>query len=415
MPTPLDTHTLSHLISENAPVLDWGSFSPPDWDLLLQLARQEGVAPLLYWRLSKSGRFSSIPESARNALRALYAATWTQNQKILKELGVLAHLFHEAGIPLVVLKGACYALTLYPDIGLRPMGDLDVLVPKEMMAEAVRIAESLGYVDSKPEASPGLRSLLNHEICLEKPGQAFALEIHHSLVADQSFTFAVPVDWFWSQTELVAGDLQARYQSLRILNPAAQVLYAAAHAMLQHGGQNAPLRWFYDLDRMIRVHAERTDWELLLSQARAFEWGSALEAALSQTKAYFNTPLLASVRIELSKSSDRHRSLVAQKQVRPATHILAERQKMLSLNGYGRLRLALALLIPSPAYMRWRYQLRAWWPLPAYYLFRWAGILRDALETLKVSFVSKKREPQDFLVECSAGMPEKSLECSPTE
>ena len=119
-----------------------------------------------------------------------------------------------------------------------------------------------------------------------------------------------------------------------MLTPEAQVLYAAGHAMLQHGGNNTPLRWFYDMDCLIRHYTDRLDWDLLLSQAKSFEWGSALEAFLTQTIAYFDTPVPERVRASLSESFDRHRGLVALKQTHPATHILAERQKLLSLNLY---------------------------------------------------------------------------------
>jgi hypothetical protein len=37
-------------------------------------------------------------------------------------------------IPTVVLKGAALATTLYPSIGLRPMGDIDLLVPQDRLA-----------------------------------------------------------------------------------------------------------------------------------------------------------------------------------------------------------------------------------------------------------------------------------------
>lgn len=375
----IDNHTLSQLISDHG-IVDWDSFSSTDWALLLQLANREGVAPLLYWRLSKSGKFASIPEDAQNFLRAKYAGTWMHNQKILKELEVLTHLFNQADIPLVVLKGACFALTIYPDIGLRPMGDLDVLAPNEKLAEAVEIAKSLGYDDTLPEASPGLNDLLSHHIFLQKAGsQLITLEIHNSLVADKTFAYAVPVDWFWSQTELVD---EKRFENLRMLTPVAQILYGATHAMLQHGGKNTPLRWFYDLDRLIHRYAERMDWDLLLSQARKFEWSSALEAALSQTYTYFNTPIPDHVRVSLSEQSDRHQALVALKKIQPATHILAERQRLLSLSWYGRFRLVLALFAPAPAYMRWRYQLKSSWMLPVYYFIRWGGILKDAFYTL---------------------------------
>ncbi len=53
-----------------------------------------------------------------------------RNQRNLKELDNLSHMFAQAEIPMVVLKGICFMLTIYPDIGLRPMGDMDILVPR---------------------------------------------------------------------------------------------------------------------------------------------------------------------------------------------------------------------------------------------------------------------------------------------
>jgi hypothetical protein len=392
MPLQIDNQTLSLIISERIGDLDLDSFSPTDWELLVRKAQTEGVAPLVYWVLSRSGKFSSILESVHHSLRSMYSSVWKQNQEIFKELEVLTRLFDQAEIPLVVLKGACFALTIYPDIGLRPMGDLDLLVPASKLSEAVRIAKTLGYVDIVPEASPGLGDLLGHAIFLQKTGvSSITLELHNSLVADKSYTYAVPVDWFWSQTESFVCDLsKTRFNNLRMLTPTAQILYAASHAMLQHGGKNTSLCWFYDLDRLIRFYAERVDWNLLLSQAKDFEWGSALDAALSQTYTYFNTPIPGHVRASLSEGSDRNRKLVALMQIHPATHMLEERQKLMALNGYGRLRLALALIAPSPSYMRWRYQLQTSWVLPAYYIFRWWGIFKDVLHTI-VSLFQKTR------------------------
>jgi hypothetical protein len=348
MQLPLDNHTLSLIISERMPELTGDSFSAADWDFLVSKAHAEGVAPLLYWMLSRSGKFSSIPQAVRNSLRLMYSSTWMQNQKIFKELEVLTRRFHRAEIPVAALKGVCFALTIYPDIGLRPMGDMDLLIPKSKLTEAVGIAKSLGYEDTLPEASPGLNELLGLHVFLQKLSpQSITLELHHSLVADKSFTYAVRVDWFWEQTEpLDVSSSQKQFENLRMLTPTAQVLYAASHAMLQHGGQNTPLRWFYDLDRLICHYDGRMDWDLLLSQAKTFDWGSALDAAFSKTYSYFNTPIPNHVRASLLVNSDRHRGLVALKQIRPATHILEEHQKLLSLNWYGKFRLVTALIIP---------------------------------------------------------------------
>jgi hypothetical protein len=110
------------------------------------------------------------------------------------------------------------------------------------------------------------------------------LELHNSLLVDKSFTYAVPVEWFWEQTELLDCSLaKERFATLRMLMPTAQVLYACAHAMLKHGSRKISLRWLYDLDQLMRVYAHRLDWDLLLRQAKVFQWSSALEAAFSQT------------------------------------------------------------------------------------------------------------------------------------
>jgi len=341
----------------------------------------------MYWELSRSGEITRLPDSARRSLRSMYSQTWIQNQEVIQELDVFTALFDKAEIPAVVIKGACFALTVYADIGLRPMGDLDLLVPESKLSEAVRIAKSLGYMDLGPEASPGLNDLLNHAICLQKTDKhSTTLELHKSLAADKSFTYAVPVDWFWSQTEPLNCAAKARFKTLKMLTPAAQVLYASAHAMLQHGGKNTPLRWYYDLDRLIHYYGQRMDWDLLLSQARVFEWSSALDAALSQTHAYFDTPIPAHVGASLSEYSDRHKKLVALLRQRPATHVLEEHQKLMGLNWYGRIRLITALIAPSPAYMRWRYHLQTPWMLPAYYLIRWWGIFIDGFRTLRSLF-----------------------------
>jgi hypothetical protein len=376
-------HTLARLASNHETAPNWLSLSVEQQQALLALAHQEGLGPLLYWRLSKSGQFSSLPRDQQEALRSLYASTWMQNSQIFQELDDIAAAFEQANIPIVLLKGACFALTVYEDIGLRPMGDLDILVPRDKFDQALQVALAQGYENQLPEAAPGLRDLLSHEVCLQKQKLPFALEIHHSLVADKTYVYAAPVDWFWTQTEPLTGtEIEIRFGALRMLSPEAQLLYAASHAMLQHGGGRSPLRWFYDIDLLVRHYHARLDWDLLLNQARIFAWGSALAAALQQTGEYFETPLPAEVRSGLPALSDRHQALVRQKQTRAATHTLLEYQKFQTLDWNARFRFVLALAFPAPAYMRWRYGFQSSWLLPWYYLWRMAGILKDALYTL---------------------------------
>jgi hypothetical protein len=378
-----DLRALSLIVTGRTSGLAWDSFTAVEWEQLIMLARAEGVAPLLYWTLSKSGSIPSHPGAVHDLLHDSYAATWVQNQKILRELELLTERLDDAGIPAVALKGACFALTIYEDPGLRPMGDLDLLVPVHRLGEAIQIAGELGYEDAAPEASIGLNNLLNHATCLiKRRDRSILLELHHRLVGTGAFTYAVPMDWFWDQIEPLGGAFRERYGSLHMLSPTAQVLYAGAHAALQHGGKNAGLRWYYDIDHLIRFYGERMDWDLLLSQAGIFGWASALEASLTWTRAYFDSPVPDHVLTHLAVQSDRNKKRVQRLQARPATHTLDELHKLASLKGFGRFRLALALVAPSPAYMRWRYSLQPSRSLSAAYFLRWWGIVKDLIRTL---------------------------------
>ncbi len=376
----IDRRLLSQVISARAQEMSWDSFTPTDWKEFAQQAQREGIAPLVYWVFSQR-EINPMPKSIREFFRAAYLQTWAKNQVILKELASLAIRFEEAGIEVVVLKGACFALTLYPDIGLRGMGDLDILVPADKITRAVEIAKTLGYADILRDVAPKLQEALNHEILMEKQiTPLITLEIHRSLVADRSFVYAVPVEWFWSQTENLK---KAGYANALMLSPIAQLLYASAHIALQHGEKDAPLRWYYDVDLLIRAYAERMDWDALLSQAKNFKWGSALRAVIFKTREYFDTPIPREIENQLANISDQNQKLVEMLKHKPATHILEEFQKMAVLNGRARLQLMWTLIFPDAAYMRWRYQFQTGWLLPAYYLIRWLGIFKDGVSTLR--------------------------------
>jgi hypothetical protein len=380
----LTEQTLGRIVTKCDEGLRLESLSNYDWESLIAYASAEGMSPSIYWTLVRSGQFGSLPEFVRHSLASAYAVTLFQNESVIAELEILAVRCQQAGIPVVLLKGVSFALTIYADIGLRPMGDMDLLVPAERLQEAVEFAKAEGFTESLPEAAPGIDEMLSLHVRLQKPGpRPLTLEVHDGLVGGRYFTYAVPVDWFWSQTEPLT-PARETLPSVRVLTPTAQLLYAAAHAMLQHGGRGAPLRWFLDMHLLIEHYADRLDWELLLSQAQSFEWGSALAAALAHTRATFGTPIPERVLSRLADVSDRHEVLVAHLQSTPATRVLEERERLVGMSWYGRTRVVLALVFPTPSYMRWRYQLRSPWSLPAAYLTRWWGIVTDGLRTLTV-------------------------------
>ncbi|MCZ7567438.1 MAG: nucleotidyltransferase family protein [Ardenticatenaceae bacterium] len=102
----------------------------------------------------------------------------------------------------IVLKGAALATTLYPCIALRPLSDVDLLVPRQHLGTAVAAMQSLGYCEVYLEMSPGLNQVAGHHVLLQGGARrGVAVELHWSLVAGESDWRSPSLDWFWEQTE----------------------------------------------------------------------------------------------------------------------------------------------------------------------------------------------------------------------
>ncbi|MFQ5859502.1 MAG: nucleotidyltransferase family protein [Anaerolineae bacterium] len=403
-------------------LVDWQSFSPADWDLLIATARTQGVAPLLYHALNTypergrraAGWPESMPAHTHRELQAAYYATAARNLLLYQELAhILAALRVSLSplLPVILLKGAALATSVYPRTELRPMRDLDLLVPHQHLATAVQAVQSLEYREVYPEMTPGLNRVAGHCVHMRGgPQRSVAVELHWGLVAGDTDWRSPPLDWFWTQTEKWKMDNGGREREneaqpptfslqppisnpkseirnpkseILTLTPTAHLLYLAAHLMLQHGGAQARLLWFYDLHLLVSRCENRLDWDELLARARLFRWAAALHAALRGTQDRFDTPLPHGFLDALAETRDPQATrMVERKAGLPRTRATNVWHALTSLDWRTRLRLAWGLACPSPTYMRWRYNPWPAWLWSVYYPYRWFDIVRDGLSTL---------------------------------
>jgi hypothetical protein len=203
------------------------------------------------------------------------------------------------------------------------MGDLDLLVPEERLAEAVARLKALGYVEPYPDIAAGFNALFGHHVNLQG-GQDIHLtvELHWTLIGGEHDRRSPSLPWFWQQTEkwkmedgnwkmddgvqppipntqYPISNAQSPTSNLQPptsifqLTPTAHLLYLCAHLMLQHGEARSPLRWFYDIHLLVTREGQRIDWDELVVRAQEFHWAPAVQAALAGTAARFATPLPA--------------------------------------------------------------------------------------------------------------------------
>ena len=190
------------------------------------------------------------------------------------------------------MKGAALAATRYPRIGLRPMGDLDFLVPEDRLAEAVARLKAMGYVELHPKLTPGLQPIIGYDFPLKGGRDVYLIiEPHWSLIGGEESRYQPSIDWFWEQVEM------ANLPGMRaflVLKLTAHLLYLAGHLAIKHGEAHSPLRWFYDIHLLAMREGHRIDWNELVLRAQEFRWAPALDVALTGITARFATQTSAS-------------------------------------------------------------------------------------------------------------------------
>src|SRR4051812_6297288 len=99
------------------------------------------LLPLVYRNLTRQE--IRIPEL--NTLKGIYRQAWLKNQILLHRTAEVLRELHAEGLSTVVLKGAALSALHYRDGGLRPMRDVDVLVPSRDAQRGFEVLARSGW------------------------------------------------------------------------------------------------------------------------------------------------------------------------------------------------------------------------------------------------------------------------------
>ncbi|MGC9397174.1 MAG: nucleotidyltransferase domain-containing protein [Anaerolineae bacterium] len=343
------------------------------WDDFLQAARSGGVAPLVYEAARGQGL---LPAPVEESLRLDYYGVARTNLLRFHRLEEVLRRLADAGIDVLLLKGAALAAAVYSNLALRPMGDFDLLVHEEDVEGALRVLAALGYARPYGEFRPGFIRAFRNQIMMTKAGDEATrpIEIHWRLLSPLHYQRSIPSDWLWETARAARlGDVP-----VRILSPEAQVLHLCGH-LLQHGGcEKANTRQLYDLAEVIVLYRENIDWEQVLERAQAYDLVLPLREALARVHAMWALPISPEV-------WERLRRLRPSQDEAQAYALLAGRGRvaarlwggLASIPGWGlRLRYVWGNLFPSADYMLDQYRIPSRLLLPLYYPYRWLRGLR---------------------------------------
>lgn len=242
-------------IVEDRHDFDLGGFD----DDMVRKAIDVGLGPALY-RATRRGFRSDW----QNTLRAQDLAARVESLVRLDALEeILANSPQELSGHVLLLKGISLCQRIYPEAHLRMMGDVDLLVPRELQSSLENVLRELGYVQQSAQSSE-FYVLHHHSMPFVHPRQNIVVEVHTGLF--RTGTRLASAELF--KPESILGHCAMdEFRGYRInrLEAETELAYLAAHWIEERRCFGTAMIPILDLALLLSQLPENFGWSRLLN------------------------------------------------------------------------------------------------------------------------------------------------------
>ncbi len=256
-----------------------------DWDALLRLAKRANLIGRLADGVHHHDVMHALPTQVKTHLESARALTAHQRQAIAWEVRHIGNALKPIGAPLVLLKGAAYAMAGLDAARGRLFGDVDVLLPKTCLnqAEAALMMHGWASDHADPYDERYYRRWMHELPPMAHRQRGTVIDVHHNILpltarhspaADMLLNASVPVPG----------------TDFSVLSPCDMVIHSATHLFHEGELQNG-LRDLFDLDALLNELSGRQPdfWHALSDRARVLGLSWPLHLALRYTNAMLGT------------------------------------------------------------------------------------------------------------------------------
>lgn len=317
------------------------------------------MIPLLYGNLSRLG----VRHSEMNRLKGISRYHWMKNQVVMREVPALLFAMHQAGIPTMLLKGLALIERYYFDASLRPMNDIDLLVPYDDAVRAADVMIAAGWTPMYPADLDALRRSSGARI---RNGMCFVNEkkiecdLHWSVLHDSTWRDADETFWKNAEPVIYAGE------ATHFLCPTDQLLHTCLH-----GGrfnEFHPMRWIGDAVYILRKDARGIDWDMLIDSGRYHHMLLVLRSALHLLACDYNVPVPVSALEKMDRMKPSRMESIRYRLITERTEGLVglARRDWYQHCASSPRQSTLTHAITFPAYLKSLWRIESWWKLPGY-------------------------------------------------
>ena len=364
-----------------------------DWEKLLQNAKRLGASPLLHKHLSHPQWRDAVPTYVLQTLKEAYRKSAIQALRIQGQIKQVSNQAAASEIPIIFLKGAALSGSLYQDIALRPMGDIDFLCREKDIAKVDRMLRHLGYYQDFDICKSSVHKLISNEnakhLTPYNRKNTVSLEVHKRLIGKQ-FCGQIKMEQVWNDAIQTKED--ESYP--RTLNHEWMLLHLCVHLNdhLKNGGFT--LYWLSDVVGYVSRFGDEVKWDKLFKLAGEFAVQEGVQNVLSFIHAYYeltiphpaihnDSPVFKELKVVMNVNASKaviHENLIETK---------FEEFKSIALT-YGAMAASyywFRKLFPKKAYILNKHGETVPWKFLCLYLSNSYGVLRNAAAGMRMKFI----------------------------
>ena len=266
----------------------------PGWERLLRQANSANVGAILVYLLEEHGLLDDVPPRPREHLEAARIVALRHRRLTGYEVERIRSDLAGLGLPLILLKGAAYAMAGLPSGRGRLFSDIDILVPKDDLDAVERALMLHGWASAHHDAYDEryYRTWMHELPPMVHLRRGNAIDVHHAILPETAPVRPDPA-LLRAAARPIPGELGAL--GVYTLCPHDMFLHSAVH--LFFGGEfDQGLRDLFDLHRLaLHFGAEPGFWDGLVARAEALELTRPMFYALRYISRTFGTPVPVAV------------------------------------------------------------------------------------------------------------------------
>lgn len=257
------------------------------------------LLPLLHSRLTHQKSVAQWPK--KEMLKGVWKKCFLENSTRLKTIMSLTKTLNEFGINFLILKGLANAVSIYGDLGARPMTDVDILIEPKDVASCHQVLIQLGWQTESQPTKERLRFQYASTYLHPNGGN---LDLHWRPAEEFTTDYYDPIDLGAPNAFHWMG------QEIQTLCPTTNLACTILHGIAWN--HLSPVRWVCDALLLILKEPCVIEWTAFEMLAKRFHFSHITQAGLNFLTRHFpevkalipnylyDSPLTADQEIELN-------------------------------------------------------------------------------------------------------------------